>query len=376
MALVLKSNKSASASMGNIYGILGASDYSLFLDFENDVFRRKTASGEIVNTNIDEVLSVTQPHTTQYLDDNGAWQDAPPNTARIHKIQDINKKGLVVENVRRNLFLNSESPTTQTITASYYEQFQLVITGTGTAEITGAVSDVTGAATQGNPAFGKFENGSVTITITGNVTSCYLYQSPYARNFSDVTPVKTENSAVLRQADLIEIRQSILSDIVSENGITIVAQVAYPVPYTSFAARYDGIIARLYNNSQSGYGGYDLRNTFANKNQARILFFDDNATGHNDLFSASILPIDSNVRVCTVAAKISSIDTNVAKSQSLGVAISEEFNQPQKMLLGSTLSGNQSYPATIALDGVITKLIIFDRAISDTELAKISASWE
>lgn len=376
MALVLKSNKSASASMGNIYGILGASDYSLFLDFENDVFRRKTASGEIVNTNIDEVLSVTQAQTTQYLDDNNSWQDAPPNTARIHKIKDINKKGLLVESLRRNLFLNSESPTTQTITAPYLEQFQLEVTGTGKAEITGAVSGVTGFATQGNPSFGKFENGSVTITITGNVTSCYLYQSPYTRNFVDFTPVKTGNSAVLRQTDLIEIRQSILADITSDEGMTIVAQVAYPISYTSFAPRYDGIVARLYNNSQSGYGGYDLRNTFSNKNQARLVYFDDNATGYNDLSAVSALSLNSNIRMCTVASKISAIDSKVAKSQELGLAITEGFNQPQKMLLGSSLSGNQSYPTTLGLDGVITKLIIFDRALSDTELEKISASWE
>ena len=41
MATVFKSDKVATASMGNINGIKGPQDFALFLDFENGIYESK-----------------------------------------------------------------------------------------------------------------------------------------------------------------------------------------------------------------------------------------------------------------------------------------------------------------------------------------------
>lgn len=126
------------------------------------------------------------------VDSGGVWHSFGANTPRVTDL------GLTVEESRTNLFLNSQAPTTQTITVVSTSVYTVSVYGTASVVLSGAG---TGTVTQGSP-----------ITFTASTTSLICTVSGAGGTFQNVqvelgsfatTPILTAGASVTRSADRV-----------------------------------------------------------------------------------------------------------------------------------------------------------------------------
>jgi len=92
------------------------------------------------------------------VDSGGNWTSFAANQPRITNL------GLLVEEARTNLFLNSQAPATQTITVANGSVYTVSVYGNATLTLSGAA---TGTVTQGNPLTFTASTTSLTVTVSG-----------------------------------------------------------------------------------------------------------------------------------------------------------------------------------------------------------------
>lgn len=112
--------------------------------------------------------SISRAGNAYYFDNTGTLQTAGANTARFDCVWNGSTwapRGLLVEGARTNLFLNSASPATQSITVTA-QAYTLSFYGTGTITLSGA-------STAG-PLVGTGANNRVTLTFTPSAASLTL----------------------------------------------------------------------------------------------------------------------------------------------------------------------------------------------------------
>ena len=112
--------------------------------------------------------SVSRSGNAYYFDNTGTLQTAGTNTARFDYAWNGSAwaaKGLLIEGARTNVFLNSTTPATQSITVTA-QAYTLSFYGTGTITLSGA-------STAG-PLVGTGANNRVTLTFTPSAASLTL----------------------------------------------------------------------------------------------------------------------------------------------------------------------------------------------------------
>lgn len=149
---------------------------------------------------LSSVLSTSRASTGLAQTSGGSWVSFPANTPRI------TDQGLLVEEARTNLFLNSNAPATQNVTL-----------GTGTYIVTvwgasGSVTTSAGTATAtGYGAISAAPTGTrQTLTVTGAGTvTCTVSGSPLYVQVElgafGTSPIITAGAAATRAADVISL---------------------------------------------------------------------------------------------------------------------------------------------------------------------------
>ncbi len=134
-------------------------------------------------------LSVVRasPATTYAENMDGTLTSFSVNTPRI------TDKGLLVEESRTNIFLNSFTPATQTVTVTNTTEYTFSMRGTGSIALTGGA---TGTVTDGSPVTVTTTSTSVTATLTGSATFMQAEAGGHA-----TSPIPTTTAAVTRDAD-------------------------------------------------------------------------------------------------------------------------------------------------------------------------------
>lgn len=112
----------------------------------------------------------------------------------------ITNKGLLIEEARTNLFLNSFAPVTQnvTITATSYT---ITVWGTGSVTVAAGTATISngGAASAGSPrTIGCTVGGTISITVTGSPTAVQVEAGTFG-----TSPIPTVGSSVARVADVV-----------------------------------------------------------------------------------------------------------------------------------------------------------------------------
>lgn len=104
-------------------------------------------------------------------------------------------KGLLVEEARTNLFLNSDTPVTQTIAVSNSTEMTVSLWGSGSATLTGAMA---GVVTEGSPLTATTSTTSLEVAVTGTPDIINVEAGGFG-----TSPIITGASAVSRPADMI-----------------------------------------------------------------------------------------------------------------------------------------------------------------------------
>jgi len=140
-----------------------------------------------------EAVDFSRSTTGTYVDSNGDIQTAAIDEARF-QYEDGEAKGLLVEEERENLFLNSQTPATQTITVSNATEYTLSVIGDGKITVSGGA---TAEAVEGSDATFTTSSTSITCTVEGTLTHAQVEEGSF-----ETSPIYTEALAVTRTGDI------------------------------------------------------------------------------------------------------------------------------------------------------------------------------
>lgn len=146
---------------------------------------------------LDGRIVFTRTTTATYFDSSGTMQTAAINTPRwdYDPITHV-LKGVLIEESRINVLLNSSSLGTQSVTVTA-QQYFLSFYGTGTVTLSGtATGSLVGTGPQRVSMSFTPTAGSLTLTVTGTVTNAQLEAGQFVTSY-----IPTTAAAVTRAQD-------------------------------------------------------------------------------------------------------------------------------------------------------------------------------
>jgi hypothetical protein len=168
------------------------------------------------------LVTFTRASSGTFIDSTGALQTATTNTPRFtHNPSTLAPLGLLLEESRTNLLLNSATLSTQNVTVTAAAH-TLSFTGTGTVTLSGVstagplVGTGTGQANRVTLTFTPTA-GTLTLTVSGSVTQAQLELGSFASSY-----IVTTGAAATRAADVCEITGSNFSSWYNPNHGTFV----------------------------------------------------------------------------------------------------------------------------------------------------------
>lgn len=360
MSTLIKSKEAANKSIGKYYGA-DIDDFSVMLDFEKGKYLYK--DGTLKELSLTQALSTVRSASASYIGNDGTYQEVPANTPRITYNKSLGVRGLLLESESANLLTNPRAPSTQTVTitnAVANTALVLSVYGTGSATISGNVI-AAGTATENNPVAVKtaaIGSQTVTVTVTGSLSKFQLEKVDNGSNVATSFISDVSNSRGLERVSLSSVIAAKLS-----TAKTIVCQ-AYLYPELIHTASFlnylytiigENGIDKITNAKQATSGGA-LRKMIVKTSTTT------GGAGNRD-DSGTQLGIDS---LLTTAIAYDAGGLNI-KTAANGIV--------------QTLAGEGAFVNYTNMDFgnrgketnlIITKFIIFDRRLSDAELAKIT----
>lgn len=376
MSLILKSNKLATNSLGNINGIKGEQDWVAFFDFENGKYSKKIngiktplSESQVLSSTSNKNLA-TKPMTQTPLGEKSIITE--PNQKRFWKEND--RYGLLVEDSQVNWFANSSTPATQTILNIPATSTMVAsCIGTGSITISGDGVD-TVIVTENTPATIKPQAQASAINLTVTVSGSLSYaQVVRCAGFACVhTPIATTASKPASGSDFIEINQALLAELLNTTQpVTIVAQTV-PLHLTADArAEYPEL--RIAIETDDLVAAFGLIKTPTGAIKQKVVSslksnstYQANAAGTLQPYELN-KPITQAIQVGDFGALIATNGDGILKQpQATGI------NKIKRIRLGSGLA---TPTVQQGANCIFTKLAIFNRLLTDAEILKISKSW-
>jgi hypothetical protein len=181
----------------------------------------KSLNDFISSTNL---ITFTRASNATFVDSNGLIQTATTDVPRFdHNPATGESLGLLVEEQRVNLLLNSETLATQSVTVtaaartlSFYGTGSVVLSGAHSATVNGAGAYPTRTTLTFTPTA-----GSLTLTVTGTVQYANLEAGAFATSW-----IPTTGTTATRSADVASITGANFSRWYRQDEGTVFAEVA------------------------------------------------------------------------------------------------------------------------------------------------------
>ena len=146
---------------------------------------------------VDPRITFSRASTATYFDEFGVMRTVPANSPRIDFDPVTGEcKGLLIEEQRTNLLLNSATLATQNVTVAAVAH-TLTFYGTGTVTLSGAATGVlvgTGAANRVELTFTPTA-GTLTLTVTGSCTQGQLEVGAFPTSYIPTTSAQATRAA-------------------------------------------------------------------------------------------------------------------------------------------------------------------------------------
>lgn len=384
MTLILQSNKTATRSLGNVDGIIGPRDFSLFSDFSMNRHFLNTQAGRVERSFMD-LYSFSRASPAEYIDELGNPASVGSGVPRLfHNIPGTGTRGLLMEVGAINNFKNPATPITQTIPLNNISPFCIVFSvyGPGSLTITGDITDTYGQftatgmtliATEGNPAyafvaaeFGAL--GNINVKVNGSPT--FVQVERVRRPW---TPSSRIVGGGNRSADQLSVSSSVLDSVLSPSGDFTVAM-------------------HVVDNYANAYKGAEVAGVL----EARPIAQAVGANGDHVAFAARVSSLgvkDSTLRAYMAGEERALVPVaGVPGGRAWTAVLARGGDSAFGAVTGASAPGTQtvlplfkpsklhlgwaeSWVQNSGLSGVVIKVVVYPRLLSPEEIKALSSSW-
>lgn len=305
---------------------------------------------------LDSRITFTRTSSGSYFDSNGVIQIATTNTPRFdHHPVTKESLGLLIEEQRTNLLLNSATLSTQSVAVTNVAH-TLSFYGTGTIFLSGAHSTTvngTGAFPIRTTLTFTPTTGTLTLTVSGTIQYAQLGVGNFATSW-----IPTTSASATRAADsALVVGTNFSSWFIQDNG-SFYVEFSIPSGQNSFASGTSHVFG-INNTGTSGFDGYGL--TISRANASPIFRGRFNST----VASVSAGSATTENVIHKAAATISDINklsVNGAINSGINTVLGITQNQ---LLLGNGDTGGIS---PYQLSGHIKRFCYYSRRFPDSEL--------
>ncbi|OAL80364.1 hypothetical protein [Acinetobacter terrae] len=374
MATVFKSDKVATVSMGNINGIKGPQDFALFLDFENGIYQSKSLGATNGNYTLTDVVEVTrsnlsgEPITVSKL---GIEKKIASTTELRTMLLANGRFGVLQEDIRQNFFLNSSAPVTQTISVpAGLGKIIVSCVGTGSIVVTGDVAETNSTVTENTPkAFTKNATGvatNLTLTLSGSLSHVQVEVTSGATTAS--SKITTTGAAAFRNREFVKVKQSLFDSLIqNKSGFTVLSQT---IDTNTAINSVNHASNRLGIDTTTGkviaMSGVNAALNMLSYTVGFVGSTPTTGTNSNGAIAGSQLFKPYNNAMAINNGFIKSAHNGLLKP-TIDVA---------NPLTASGITLGHGYDGGYAgLNGIVTKLVVYDRILSDVEIVEITNSW-
>ena len=210
----------------NITGAPGTGEDLLYSQAGTPTLDLRFASSKSLNDYVSgqNLITYTRAGDATFFDANGTIQTAGANVARFdHNPATGESLGLLIEEARTNLLLNSETLATQSVTVtaaahtlSFYGTGTVTLSGTHSATVVGTGAFPTRTTLTFTPT-----SGSLTVTVSGTVQYAQVELGAFATSW-----ISTAGATVTRNADVATITGANFSRWYSQSAGTVFAEFA------------------------------------------------------------------------------------------------------------------------------------------------------
>jgi len=302
-----------------------------------------------------------------------AFTRASAATARtaIGKVQGVltdeqrlvgNREGLLIEEARTNLLLNSDALSTQSVTVAAVEH-TLHFTGTGTVTLSGtfAGSLVGTGSGEANRVSLNFTPtaGSLTATVSGSVVDAQLEEGSFPTSY-----IATAGTQVTRAADHCG---TTLGNEYNANEGTIYCELTYPIGSGTHGSygRGGGLICRILAPSGSGFTNQFV--VYRYRDTLDISFRDASRSGFDANTLSSGLSIAEGVSTKIAVSWKASVGFTFAAAGVTGVATYTDLPP----FASDSISLTTAYDGS-KFGGIKKDFRILPIALSETELSALT----
>lgn len=379
MTVIIKSDKKATAHMGNVNGIKGPQDWAMFFDFENEVY--STKQGGVLNQDyaLDEVVEAWRPNLNGApitISKSGVEKAVTSTTEVRTALLKNGRFGLLSEDLNKNFFLNSSAPATQSVVMPA-SQVKIVASceGTGSLTITGDVVGAPFTVTADAPIvmsrLSSTTACNLNIAVSGTLTHA---QIELATGMETATSkVKTGATPVERARELVKVKKSLFDSIIAnKSALTVLIQtIDYnPTVNTSGAS----ISQRLTLVSGSDLKIMRASGIHSNLQLNSLSYLYDGSTPINPLQTLTGYWTSQNRFVARNQA--CTLDGSTLRSAFNGVAENDlDLTDP---FVVDEIGFGYGYASPIGVNGlrgIVTKFLVYDRVLLQAEITELTKSW-
>lgn len=331
-----------------VYDKAGGSIPSLDLNFAKSKSLKDSRSTE-------NKITFSRSSTATYVDSAGLIQTATTDTPRFdHDPVTGESLGLLIEEARTNLLLNSATLSTQSVTVTA-AQHVLSFYGTGTVTLSGASTAGPLAGTGANDRVDLLftpSAGSLTLTVNGSVTNAQLEEGSFPTSY-----IPTTSSTVTRAADVAEITGANFSSWYNQSEGTVFAE---------WQASYGNQFSTIFQ-FNAGAASTNLLESYRNNSDTSVVARIRESDGTQNTVANSITSWTGQSNKIAIGYGSNFLGASV-NSSSVNSDTSLNLPTPNALNLGATTDA----PTNKFLSGYIKRLSYWPIRLSNSNLQSIT----
>lgn len=378
MSVIIKSDKKASVSLGNINGIKGPQDWSIFLDFENEAYATQSAGVIKKDYLLSDVVEATRSNlngSPVSIDKNGIEKTITSTIDIRTALLRNGRFGLLAEDTNENFFLNSSAPASQTISmAAAATRIIVSCEGSGSITVNGDVVGAGAIITKDTPRiFDRVSTSAacnLNLVVNGSLTHAQVELATGSHTSS--SKIKTTSASSSRAREIVKVKRTLFNSVIqNKSAFTVLVQtidfnpVINPANHVVNRFGLENLgssvkVLKMGGLSNNLYHGYTMQ------------YIDSTATNNTailkDSFNASSRFYPYNQAVAINSGGIRAAFNGIAEG---ALSIANPF-------LVSDITFGSGYPSPIGrngLRGIVTKLVVYDRVLTQEEVTELTKSW-